>query len=170
MNAHNEKDRLKALEDAQRAVEEINAQNEKDRLKALEDAQKALEELNAQNEKDRLKALEDAQKALDEMNRLNALKNKSHLREVPLGFGFYHDTIMNIRTPFTPTNQKELKPESLTGYTYVGETIDKIYKNAYGLQFFTNGDLYDGTFMEDMQHGKGVYFWDNEDKYSGDFF
>jgi hypothetical protein len=35
--------------------------------------------------------------------------------------------------------------------------------------FSSDGDRYEGEFLDDMMHGKGIYYWTNGDRYMGDF-
>lgn len=35
---------------------------------------------------------------------------------------------------------------------------------------FTNGDIYEGSFIDNKQSGEGKYTWKNGDQYIGGFF
>ena len=35
---------------------------------------------------------------------------------------------------------------------------------------YANGDIYDGQFLNDKRHGKGIYHYANGERYEGDYF
>jgi hypothetical protein len=39
----------------------------------------------------------------------------------------------------------------------------------FGILNFTNGDRYEGSFVENRQEGQGKYIWVNGDEYIGGF-
>ncbi len=56
---------------------------------------------------------------------------------------------------------------------YVGDWRDNC-KEGFGIQYYKNGDKYEGMWSIDKRHGQGTY-WRNENKklrreYTGDWF
>ena len=42
-------------------------------------------------------------------------------------------------------------------------------KHGKGVYYYNNGDKYEGDFNEGQAEGKGKYFYKNGDRYEGDF-
>lgn len=42
-------------------------------------------------------------------------------------------------------------------------------KHGYGIENFTNGDIYKGNYMHGKPHGYGEYIWQNKIQYKGNF-
>ena len=55
-----------------------------------------------------------------------------------------------------------------SGITYAGSTMSA--PTSQVLLIYSNGDRYEGDFINGMFHGKGVFIWANGDRYEGNFF
>eukprot|EP00736_Rhodelphis_marinus_P012841 Rmarinus@m.29637 len=53
--------------------------------------------------------------------------------------------------------------------TYEGERNDKRQRHGKGLAVFSNGDTYEGDYVEGKRHGKGKYTFKNGAVYEGDY-
>ena len=38
-----------------------------------------------------------------------------------------------------------------------------------GTLLYSNGNKYEGNFIDDLKHGEGIFIWSNNDRYEGDF-
>lgn len=47
-------------------------------------------------------------------------------------------------------------------------SFEEIYKNEH-IEYYSNGDWYEGDFKDGMLHGFGTYYWANGDTYMGEF-
>lgn len=57
---------------------------------------------------------------------------------------------------------------SSDGDRYEGDFVEGI-KTGKGTYFFANGKRYEGDFIDDKRTGKGTFMWPNGDRYEGDF-
>ena len=55
---------------------------------------------------------------------------------------------------------------------YIGEMeryFISYYKNGKGIEFFNNGDMYEGNYKDNKKEGKGIYYFNFGDNYEGDY-
>ena len=55
---------------------------------------------------------------------------------------------------------------------YIGEMeryFISYYKNGKGIEFFNNGDIYEGNYKNNKKEGKGIYYFNFGDNYEGDY-
>ena len=54
-------------------------------------------------------------------------------------------------------------------YIYIGDFINDL-KHGFGkLEYYENGEIYEGEFYRGEITGKGIYIWSNGEQYEGDF-
>ena len=54
-------------------------------------------------------------------------------------------------------------------YIYVGDFMNDLKHGSGKLEYFENGETYEGEFYQGEITGKGIYIWSNGEKYEGDF-
>ncbi|MDR0558795.1 MAG: PDZ domain-containing protein [Prevotellaceae bacterium] len=54
------------------------------------------------------------------------------------------------------------------GY-YIGDFNEKGERHGQGTYFWNNGDKYEGQWLNGSRNGEGVFYWANGDKYEGSF-
>jgi len=52
---------------------------------------------------------------------------------------------------------------------YTGDLNKEGQRHGKGLYEWNNGDRYEGTFQNGKRHGKGVFVWNTGDRYEGDY-
>ena len=65
-----------------------------------------------------------------------------------------------------PNDQLDDSKDSI----YIGEmerSFFHYYKNGKGIEFFNNGDIYEGDYNYDKKDGKGIYYFKDGNKYEG---
>ena len=72
---------------------------------------------------------------------------------------------MNKRFDELKINEQELKYED---GKYIGQ-INNGLKEGKGIYYFNNGDRYEGEWKKDIKEGKGIYFYKSGNRYEGDY-
>ncbi|MFI3303069.1 MAG: TIR domain-containing protein [Rikenellaceae bacterium] len=73
-------------------------------------------------------------------------------------------------SPKQPEAEREItRLTTPSGDTYVGEVDSSGIPDGKGIHTWTNGDSYEGGFIDGRLHGKGVYIFADGDRYEGDF-
>ncbi|CDW71949.1 UNKNOWN [Stylonychia lemnae] len=66
-----------------------------------------------------------------------------------------------------PTKGKLIYQE--TGDIYEGSINQQFQREGHGKIIYSDGDQYEGKFLEDMKHGQGLYKYSNGDFYQGEY-
>ena len=59
------------------------------------------------------------------------------------------------------------KNESIKRVKYIGQVLNGVPEGK-GIMYFNNGDRYEGDWKNDNKEGKGIYYWNNGNRYEGD--
>ena len=78
------------------------------------------------------------------------------------------DSIKELKKLQNQENKSYKTKEYPNGDRYEGYYVDD-KKHGKGIYYFINGDQYEGDYVNDKKHGKGIYCFDNGDRYEGIF-
>ena len=82
-----------------------------------------------------------------------------------------HHLIILVRIRIVMENLEVIKITYNDGI-YVGQYImkgDEPIENGVGVFTWSNGDVYEGEYLDGMRNGNGLFIWADGKKYEGDF-
>ena len=65
-------------------------------------------------------------------------------------------------------NNQEIKYNNGDRLRYVGQVVNGLPEGK-GIMYWNNGDRYEGDWRNDKREGKGIYYWNDGDIYEGDY-